>query len=161
VLPPDRIRLHLPKQSSEAHFNSFDTRSVSIQSYGFPFEVKFLNGVYTDHNSNSHAYAMLFVGSRHFHISSFLVFFPFLTFWSGVVHVDRVRVCVWTAATNGPIVHPPDDTWVWRAMVEWYWRGNPKKSEEKPIPVPLCPLQSHMDYWPGYEPWLPHWEVWN
>jgi hypothetical protein len=23
------------------------------------------------------------------------------------VHVDRVRLCLWTAATNGPIGHPP------------------------------------------------------
>jgi hypothetical protein len=28
-----------------------------------------------------------------------------------------VRLCLRTAATNGPIVHPPGDLWAWRAMV--------------------------------------------
>jgi hypothetical protein len=31
------------------------------------------------------------------------------------------------AATSGPFVHPPDDIYVWRATVEWYWQG---KTEE-------------------------------
>jgi hypothetical protein len=35
-------------------------------------------------------------------------------------HVDGVRLRLSTAGTNGPIVHPPDDTWAWRTMVEWY-----------------------------------------
>jgi hypothetical protein len=35
-----------------------------------------------------------------------------------VVHVDGVRLCLSTAATNGHIVHPPDYISVWRAMVE-------------------------------------------
>jgi hypothetical protein len=26
---------------------------------------------------------------------------------------DEVRLCLWTAATFGPVVHPSDDTWVW------------------------------------------------
>jgi hypothetical protein len=28
-----------------------------------------------------------------------------------VVHVDGVRLCLWTAATNGPIVHSPGHIW--------------------------------------------------
>jgi hypothetical protein len=35
------------------------------------------------------------------------------------VHVDGVRWCLWTLASNGPILHPAGDIWVWRAMVEW------------------------------------------
>jgi hypothetical protein len=35
-------------------------------------------------------------------------------------HVDRARLYLWTAATNGPIVHPPGDIWVWKTVVEWY-----------------------------------------
>jgi hypothetical protein len=30
---------------------------------------------------------------------------------------DGVRLCLVTAATNRPIVHPPGDMWAWRAMV--------------------------------------------
>jgi hypothetical protein len=30
-----------------------------------------------------------------------------------LVHVDGVRLCLWTAATNGPTVHPQDYIWVW------------------------------------------------
>jgi hypothetical protein len=35
-------------------------------------------------------------------------------------HVDGVRPHLWTAATNGPIVHPPGDIWTWRTVMEWY-----------------------------------------
>jgi hypothetical protein len=31
-----------------------------------------------------------------------------------IVHVNGVRPCLWTATTNGPTVHPPDDIWVSR-----------------------------------------------
>jgi hypothetical protein len=34
-----------------------------------------------------------------------------------VINYDGVRLCLRTAATNGPIVHPPGDMWAWRAMV--------------------------------------------
>jgi len=37
-------------------------------------------------------------------------------------HVDGVRLCLWTAATNGPTVHYPGDIWAWRTMVEWWCR---------------------------------------
>jgi hypothetical protein len=30
------------------------------------------------------------------------------------VHVERVRLCPWTVATNWRIVHLPDDVWAWR-----------------------------------------------
>jgi hypothetical protein len=36
-----------------------------------------------------------------------------------LIDYDEVRICLRTAATNGPIVHPPSDKsmWAWRAMV--------------------------------------------
>jgi hypothetical protein len=34
-----------------------------------------------------------------------------------LIDYDGVRLCLRTAATNGPIVHPPGDMWACRAMV--------------------------------------------
>jgi hypothetical protein len=36
---------------------------------------------------------------------------------SWLIDYDGVRLCLRTAATNGPIVHPPGDMWAWSAMV--------------------------------------------
>jgi hypothetical protein len=53
---------------------------------------------------------------------------------------------LWTAATNGHIVHP--QIWVWRGTVEWYWQGKPKDLGEKRVSVPLFPPQiSHVLTW--------------
>jgi hypothetical protein len=46
-----------------------------------------------------------------------------------------------TAATNGHIVHLPDDIWVCRTTVEWYRQGKPEELGEKLVSVPLCPPQ--------------------
>jgi hypothetical protein len=54
---------------------------------------------------------------------------------------DGVRLCLCvTAAGNGPIVHPPDDIWIWSSG--WMiLRGKTEELWEKPVPVPLCPPQ--------------------
>jgi hypothetical protein len=34
--------------------------------------------------------------------------------------VDVLRIRLWTAATNGPMVHPTDNIWAWTIMEKWY-----------------------------------------
>jgi hypothetical protein len=38
-------------------------------------------------------------------------------------HVDGVRLRLWTAATNGPIAHPPGDIWARITTMEWCRQG--------------------------------------
>jgi hypothetical protein len=59
-----------------------------------------------------------------------------------LVHVDGVRLSLWAAATNWPIVHPSDGTiWVWRATAEWYWQEKTEELGGKPVPVSFCSSQ--------------------
>jgi hypothetical protein len=51
---------------------------------------------------------------------------------------NGVRLCLWTATINGPIVHPPDNIWVCRAPVEWYWQEKHNNAENDVI-LPLWP----------------------
>jgi hypothetical protein len=52
--------------------------------------------------------------------------------------VDGVRLCLWTAVTNGPIVHSPGDTRIW-GPGGVILTGKTKELGDKPVPVPLCP----------------------
>jgi hypothetical protein len=41
-----------------------------------------------------------------------------------LIDYDGVRLCLRTAATNGPIVHPPGNVWAWRAIVMMMLAGD-------------------------------------
>jgi hypothetical protein len=60
-----------------------------------------------------------------------------ITLWQSSIksfHVNGARLCLWTAASNRPIIHPPDVILVLRAMVEWYWQGKTKEIRK------TCPI---------------------
>jgi hypothetical protein len=61
-----------------------------------------------------------------------------------VVHVDGNRLRLWTAATNGPVVHPCDYEY---GEPQWYDidKGKLKNSKKNLVPVPLSPPQ--ISYW--------------
>jgi hypothetical protein len=42
-----------------------------------------------------------------------------------------LRRCLWTADTNGPVVHSPDGIWAWRAMVLYNIDRRKQKNSEK------------------------------
>jgi hypothetical protein len=48
-------------------------------------------------------------------------------------HVDEVRLCLWTAATNGPIVYPPGDTWARWSTMNWYSQSRTPDSSIRAI----------------------------
>jgi hypothetical protein len=48
-----------------------------------------------------------------------------------------VRRSLWTAASGVPTVHPPDDTWVWRAMVDIILTGETEEVGERPVSATL------------------------
>jgi hypothetical protein len=67
-----------------------------------------------------------------------------------VVLVDVVRLRLWTAATNRPVVHPPDNIWQWSLTVEWHWQ---EKTENSGKNLPQCQFVNHKSHmnWPGRE----------
>jgi hypothetical protein len=62
-------------------------------------------------------------------------------FYSGYTFLfDVVRLCLWTAATNGPVVFP-QMIYEYGALVEWCWQGKTEEPREKPVSAPLRPPQ--------------------
>jgi hypothetical protein len=64
-------------------------------------------------------------------------------FVPSVVHVDGERLCLWTAVSNGPIVHPSDDIWIRTATVELYWQGKTEDLENN-LQIYLMGLRADM-----------------
>jgi hypothetical protein len=60
------------------------------------------------------------------------------------VHVDGVRICLWTAATIGPTVCSLGDIRVWRATVERYWQS---KTDELTQTWPSTTLSTTNPTW--------------
>jgi hypothetical protein len=66
------------------------------------------------------------------------------------VYVDGARICLRNAATNGPIVLPPDNNiWVCSPGKMMILTRENRRTGEKPVPVPLC------------APQIPHGLVWT
>jgi hypothetical protein len=69
------------------------------------------------------------------------------------VHVGGIRLCLWTADINVPIVHPSHDIYEYGAPVKWYWQEN-RRTWRKPCPSATCP--AHI---PHGLTVLPRWEA--
>jgi hypothetical protein len=58
-------------------------------------------------------------------------------------HVDGMKLRLWTAVTNGPIVHPPGDVWAWRKTVDDIDWGNPTiRPPERSLSILAAELSS-------------------
>jgi hypothetical protein len=56
-------------------------------------------------------------------------------------HVDGMRLRLWTATTNGPIVYPSGGIWAWKTMVEWYRQ---RKTSDSALELPGNPTSSRI-----------------
>jgi hypothetical protein len=57
------------------------------------------------------------------------------------VDADWLRLCLWTAANNGPIVHSSGDTMIMESHGGMILTGETEKLGEESVPIPLCPTQ--------------------
>jgi hypothetical protein len=61
-------------------------------------------------------------------------------------YFDGVRLHLWTAATNGYIVYPQYDIWVWKVTVELYRQGK-KKNSKKSCPSAIFSTTNSIWIW--------------
>jgi hypothetical protein len=62
----------------------------------------------------------------------------FLKFTFVAVHVNWVRLCLWTAATTGPTVHTPGNM-IMQSHGRIILMGKTEEIREKHVPLPMCP----------------------
>jgi hypothetical protein len=98
----------LPVQSVEG----WPENSVFNQSFTTFELTKLLKCLYSPHG--------IVTESCFEHFMHFQCSFPqFQMKLDWLIDYDGMRLCLRTAATSGPIVHPQGDMWTWRAMVMW------------------------------------------
>jgi hypothetical protein len=76
-----------------------------------------------------------------------------------LVHVDGVRLRLWTAVNVGHVVHPLGDIWV-RSHGGMMLTGKDQRTQRNMSQCHFVPTISHM-YWPGCKPGTVRWEVGN
>jgi hypothetical protein len=62
-----------------------------------------------------------------------------------VVHVDGASLCLSTAVTNGPVVHPTDDIYEAESHDGVILRKRNRIIRIKPVPVPFVHHKSHTE----------------
>jgi hypothetical protein len=98
------------------------------------------------------------------HIWTELMYSDAVVIWQFRQGVRCCSLCRWGETMSLNCGHrwasrsSSDGMWVWRAMVELYWKRKYKKLGEKPVQCHFVHDKSHM-VWPRHEPGPSQWEA--